>query len=125
MRRALALPLIVVIVLLVAVAAAAAADSLSGTWSANANSPQGPVPFKLTLTLAEKAVTGTISSDMGSDAITDGTFDGETLSFNTTYNGMAVSMTAKLADGKLAGTFSVNGGEASGDWAATREAQAQ
>ncbi len=120
MRRMLALPLAFALVLVVA-----AADSISGTWSANANSPQGPVPFKLTLTLAETAVTGTISSDMGSDPIKDGTFDGQTLSFSTTYNGMAVSMTAKLTDGKLAGTFSVNGGEATGDWEATRDPQAQ
>lgn len=120
MRPALALSLVV----LVLVAAATAADALSGTWRANANSPQGPVPFTLTLTLAETSVTGTIRSDMGSDAIKDGTFDGETLSFSTTYNGMPVSMTAKLADGKLAGTFTVNGGEVSGDWAATRDEQA-
>ena len=99
---------------------ARAADTLSGTWNGTANSPQGAVSFTLTLTQADAAVTGTISADGGSDAISDGKFDGETLSFNTTYNGMAVAMSAKLTDGKLVGSFSVNGGEAAGDWEATK-----
>jgi hypothetical protein len=119
MRRVRALAVAIVLVLGLCLTARAA-DPLSGTWNGTANSPQGAVGFTLTLTVADQAVTGSISADGGSDAISDGKFDGETLTFNTTYNGMAVAMSAKLTDGKLVGSFSVNGGEAAGDWEATR-----
>ena len=108
MRRVSAVALTFVLCLCLV---AHAADALSGTWNASANSPQGTVSFTLALTLAESTVTGTTTSDMGSQAISDGKFDGETLSFGTTYEGMAVVMRAKLVEGKLVGTFSVNGGE--------------
>jgi hypothetical protein len=117
MRRVSTLALAFVVCLCLV---ARAADALSGTWNATANSPQGAVAFTLTISVAESAVTGTVSSDMGTQTISDGKFDGETLSFGTTYNGMAVVMRARLADDKLSGTFSVDGGDAAGDWEASR-----
>lgn len=119
MRRlsALALPLVISLCL---VSFAFADDLLTGTWNATANSPQGTVGFTLTLSLADGKVSGTVGSDGMSDAISDAAFDGETLTFTAPYNGMAVAMRAKLADGKLVGTFTVNGGEATGDWEATK-----
>ena len=105
MRRVRALAVVFVICLCLV---ARAADALVGNVERHRQQPsRARSRSRWRSRLSESTVTGTISSDMGSETISDGKFDGETLSFATTYNGMPVAMSAKLTDGKLAGTFSV------------------
>jgi hypothetical protein len=122
-RRSLALALVLVFCTALSALASASAseDPISGTWSGAATSGQGGAPLELTLKLDGEAVTGQISTDQGSNDIKDGSWKGGVLAFKTTYNGVPVSMTASLKEGKLVGEFSYNEGEVLGTWSVARE----
>ncbi len=98
---------------------AAASDPISGQWKAVAYYDT-QVPFTLNLKLDGNKVVGTIATAEGSADLRGGTWENDTLGFETTYMNAPVVMKASVKDGALAGTWSYNSGEASGRWEATR-----
>jgi hypothetical protein len=98
----------------------AATDPLTGDWDAILDAGGNQMPFLLSIKLDGEKVTGQLASDMGT-APFEGTWTSGALSFAFSGpNGMAVSMSATIVDGKLAGTFSIADGQMTGGWAAAK-----
>jgi glyoxylase-like metal-dependent hydrolase (beta-lactamase superfamily II) len=97
----------------------AAGSSIAGRWNAVAFY-DSQVPFTLDLKLEGTKVVGTIATMEGNADLRGATWESDTLTFETTYMNAPVVMKASLKDGVLAGTWSYNGGEATGRWEAKR-----
>lgn len=101
---------------------AAAADPISGEWDGEAMVQGQPMPIALSLKLNGETVTGEIMSAMGRTPLVSGSFKDGTLTIAFPYvGGEPVTMIGKVQDGKLAGVFDFNSGEAQGTWAAARK----
>jgi hypothetical protein len=100
--------------------AAPADASPAGDWEATAFYEE-PVNFSLNLRVSGSDVSGTATTAEGSQELRRGRWEEGTLTFEITYMDAPVVLSAKLDAGKLAGTWSFNGGEATGRWEATRK----
>jgi hypothetical protein len=102
-------------------AAAAGADSPVGDWDAVLDMGGNQTPFWLSLKLDGQKVTGQVGSAERGVTLLEGTWANGTLDFAFTMSdGMRISMSATLTDGRLAGTMKVGDGQMSGGWAAAR-----
>lgn len=102
--------------------AAAAGDPITGEWDGEAMVQGQPMPISLALKLAGETVTGEIVSAMGRTPLVSGVWKDGTLTIAFPYvGGEPVTMVGKVQDGKLAGVFDYNSGEAQGTWAAARK----
>jgi hypothetical protein len=103
-------------------AAAAPADAL-GTWNASFNTQNGVIPAVLKLEKSAEKITGTIGSQEGTSPL-EAEVKGNTLTvwFNYSANGQAIpiEMTGTITGDTAKGTMNA-GGQAAGDWTATRE----
>jgi hypothetical protein len=101
--------------------AAAGGDSPIGDWDAVLDMGGNQTPFWLSLKLDGRKVTGQVgSAERGATAL-EGTWANGTLDFAFTMSdGMQISMSATMTDGKLAGTMKVGDGQMTGGWAAAR-----
>jgi hypothetical protein len=99
---------------------AAPAANLSGDWDAVADANGQPFPFALTLKVEGEKVTGGSSSQLGESTLKDGVWKDGHLSFVLEGQNGAISMTATVVDGKLAGEFDY-AGQLQGKWVAVRK----
>ena len=99
---------------------AAPAVNLSGDWDAVADANGQPFPFALTLKVEGEKVTGGSSSQIGEATLKDGVWKEGRLSFVLEGQNGAISMTATVVDGKLAGEFDYSG-QLQGKWVAVRK----
>lgn len=94
-------------------------DGVSGTWdcmvTGGQNIPPGGLPFKMTISIADGKVTGTVTSAMGSGGLT-GTFDKSsgTLNISISVANQSVTMTGTVKGQEVSGTWTV--GNESGAW---------
>jgi hypothetical protein len=88
--------------------------SVAGTWKMVSETPDGDsIPWTLTLTQADGHWTATVgSSDTQAAPASNVKINGNTVHFQTQYQGSPYDMDLKLADGILAGTW--NGESGSG-----------
>lgn len=98
----------------------AGGDPITGEWDATAEAQGMTIPFTLKLKLEGDKVTGSSDSAQGSATISKGTWSGNKLSFNLETPQGALSMTAMLKDGKLAGEFDFSG-QMTGKWEAKKK----
>jgi hypothetical protein len=103
--------------------ASAAGDPLSGEWDAVAYYDT-EVAFSLALKLEGSVVTGTATTPEGTTDLRNGKWENGVFTFELTYQGSPVAMSAELKDGQLVGAWTYGSGEASGRWQATRKAKA-
>jgi hypothetical protein len=78
---------------------ALAAIDVSGTWTGSMAGPDGNAGFQLSFTFKQDGakVTGTVQGPQGEPiAISDGKIDGNTLTFNVSFNGMTITHTGAL-----------------------------
>jgi hypothetical protein len=101
-----------------------AADPI-GTWSASFNTQNGVIPGTLKLQKSGDKITGTISSQEGTSPV-EAEVKGKTLTvwFNYNANGQAIpiEMSGTIEGDSAKGTMTA-GGNAAGDWTATRAKQ--
>lgn len=66
-------------------ASPALAEGAAGTWNASIDTPQGAVPLVFTFSVDGPKLSGSVANDMmGETPISNGTVDGDTLSFTLT-----------------------------------------
>ena len=70
---------------------AAAAVTVGGSWVVTIESQMGPQDSKLTLVQTGNALTGTLETPMGSQALT-GTFDGKVIKFSFNVNAQGMDL---------------------------------
>ena len=101
---------------------APAADA-TGTWTASFNTQNGVIPATLKLQKSGDKMTGTIGSQEGTSEV-EAEVKGKTLTVRFNYNAngqaMPIVMTGTLDGDSAKGTMTA-GGNAAGDWTATRE----
>ena len=101
--------------------AAPVADAV-GTWNASFNTQNGAIPATLTLRKSGDKIVGTIASQEGSSDL-EAEVKGKALTvwFNYNANGQAIpiEMTGTIDGDTAKGTMTA-GGNAAGDWTATR-----
>lgn len=106
--------------------ATAAADA-TGTWNASFNTQNGAIPATLTFKKSGDKITGTIASDQGSSEL-EAEVKGKALTvwFNYNANGQSipVEMSGTIDGDSAKGTMTA-GGNAAGDWTATRSKDAK
>ena len=117
------------IVIAASVSAVAAAQTPTtpanaiGTWNASFNTQQGVIPATLKLQKNGDKIVGTIGSQEGQNEV-EAEVKGNTLTvwFNYVSNGqqMPIEMTGTIDGDSARGTMTA-GGNAAGDWTATRE----
>ncbi|MCL4220638.1 MAG: PD40 domain-containing protein [Phycisphaerales bacterium] len=90
-------------------------DGLTGRWEGKAQGPNMPpdgLPFTLELILGEEgAVTGTMSSMMGSAEISGGSFDKDSgvLTFSMAFGGESVSWNVQISGNEMKGVATAGG----------------
>jgi hypothetical protein len=98
----------------------------SGTWNASFNTQNGVIPATLTLKKSGDKIVGTIASQEGSSDL-EAEVKGKALTvwFNYNANGQSIpiEMTGTIEGDKATGTMTA-GGNAAGDWTATRSKDA-
>ncbi len=105
---------------------AAADDGISGSWSGSAtgsgeNFPPGGVAFTMNLKVSpDGAVTGSITSVMGTGQVSSGTYDKATgqLTISITIGQEHATFTGTMKSGEGSGSWSA--GNANGSWTAKR-----
>jgi hypothetical protein len=98
----------------------AAKDEISGEWNAVADAQGQPFPFSLTLKIDGEKVTGSSSSQLGTSAISAGTWKEGKLAIILESGSGQIVLNATFADGKLTGDYDF-AGQASGKWAAVKK----
>ena len=91
MRRA-----VLALVMTIGVATAAFAGDVTGKWVGNVETPNGPLELTYDLKVDGEAVTGTVSSAMGSLPIEKGKFAGDVLTYTVTLESASITHEAKL-----------------------------
>ena len=126
MKTMYSLVLAVCLAIPTAASAQTASADATGTWNASFNTQNGTIPATLTFKKAGDKIVGTIASDQGSSEL-EAELKGKTLTvwFNYNANGQAipVEMTGTLDGDSAKGTMTA-GGNAAGDWTATRNKSA-
>lgn len=86
----------------VLVSAAAFAADVSGTWTASFDTQVGPQMYTYTFKVEGNKLTGTAKSNLGEGTISNGTVNGDDISFteNLNYQGMDLQISYK---GKISG----------------------
>jgi hypothetical protein len=100
--------------------APAAGDPVSGDWDAVADAGGTQFPFTLKLKLEGDKVTGSSDSAQGSAPLSKGSFAANKLSFTLDTPNGAITMTAMVKDGKMAGEFDF-AGQMTGKWEAKKK----
>jgi hypothetical protein len=96
---------------------------LTGTWDClSKGSPSGDMPFTLYLQQDGENVDGSVSSPLGDAPISVGTFKQGVLEFEISSPDGSYILTAKLAEGKLSGNWSLNNDK--GTWQGSKETPA-
>jgi hypothetical protein len=95
-------------------------DPLTGDWAASADVGGNALPFTLKLKLDAGKVSGSSESDMGTAALSKGTFAGDKLDFVLDTPNGAISFTAVLKAGVLTGEYDF-AGQAKGKWEAKKK----
>jgi len=86
-------------------------DELLGTWDVKLE--DGSREFVFEFALKDGKLTGKYTGASGTSDMTDLTFEGHTVKFNVTVgNGMVITYSAIVAEGKLTGTLSLEFGDA-------------
>lgn len=98
----------------------AAKDEISGEWNAVADAQGQPFPFTLSLKADGEKVTGSSSSQLGTSAISAGTWKDGKLAIILESGSGQIVLNATFADGKLTGEYDF-AGQASGKWAAVKK----
>jgi hypothetical protein len=80
---------------------------LSGTWECTSRGgPQGQMPFTLLLKQFGETVTGSVTSPIGGTQISSASFKNKTLDIKIDTDDGTYLLTARLKNGKLAGSWS-------------------
>jgi hypothetical protein len=109
-----------------ATAAPAPADVI-GTWDATVTTAQSTIPTQIKLKKDGEKLVGTISSQMGESPL-EAEVKGKALSIWFNFQGqngpMAIEMTGTVDGDSIKGTMGI-GGQAGGDWVATRSKESK
>ena len=86
-------------------------DKISGDWDGIVEAPGVKVPFKLTLKLDGKKVTGTVESEhTGAGTISEGVWKDNRLSFTANFaTHESISFKGELKDNKITGEYATEG----------------
>jgi hypothetical protein len=102
--------------------ATAPAAEVVGTWDASVNTAQGTIPSQIKLKKDGAKLVGTIASQMGESPL-EAEVKGNALTIWFTFQGgngpMAIELAGTVTGDRIAGTMGV-GGQAAGDWTASR-----
>ncbi len=85
MRKLLILPVMFVFAAFVSV------SGIEGKWVAEMDSPNGPVQLTYNFEVDGDTLTGTVEGGMGDITIENGKVDGNTFSFDTSFNDFTVN----------------------------------
>lgn len=89
---------------------------IEGTWNCIAHGGEnGDTPFTLYLSHSSEGYTGTVSAAQGDADLTTVTFEGNQLKITIDAGENNYALNATLADGKLAGEWSMDG-QKKGAW---------
>jgi len=95
-------------------------DAISGEWNATFEAQGSQVPVTLKLQAEGNKLTGTSDSPhLGAGKITNGTVNGDGLSFTIDGPMGAINVSGSIKDGKLAGQFEA--GAMKGGWQASKQ----
>jgi hypothetical protein len=96
-----------------ATAALSFAADINGKWTGELNTQNGPMQITMTLKADGEALTGTVTTHMGDQAIKDGKIKGDELTWFTIYerdgNSMKIMNKAKLNGSEMKVTVTVEG----------------
>jgi hypothetical protein len=93
---------------------------MSGTWECTAHGfQQGDLPFTLLLEQSGETVSGSVTSPNGDANISSATFKDDTLDVRIDTGQVPYLLTAKLKEGKLAGSWSH--GPEKGTWEGSKQ----
>jgi hypothetical protein len=107
-------------------APAAPPADVVGSWDVNFTTDQGPIPGYLKFKKDGDKLVGTVGSQMGEapmEAEVKGSDVSVWFNFQAQNGPIAIEMTGKVAGDKITGTFTA-GGQAGGQWVATRTREA-
>ena len=76
------------------------AQGIDGKWKASVDSPNGKMELTYTFKVDGNALTGSISSEMGEMAISNGKVNGKEFSFDIDFNGNAMPFKGTI-DGEV------------------------
>ena len=79
--------------------------NVAGAWNLNVNTPEGAVAITLNLQQQGSAVTGTVSSPMGSADIQEGSIAGGRLTFRVSAGGISASFSGTIRGSNMTGTL--------------------
>lgn len=96
------------------------ADALNGEWDAVADAQGQPFPFTLTLKVEGEKVNGSSSSQLGTSAISSGTWKDGKLAVVLEGGAGQIALMATMIDGKLSGDYDF-AGQLSGKWVAIKK----
>lgn len=84
-----------VLAMIMAFAGVASAADVAGTWKASIETPNGTMESTFVLKVDGAKLTGTVASQMGETAISDGKVDGDKVSFAVSrdFNGQTFKIT--------------------------------
>jgi hypothetical protein len=102
------------LVVVVGVASAAMAGDVSGRWVGSVDTPDGPLELTYDLKAEGEALTGTVTSAMGSVPLTNGKIAGTTLTYDVQIEMGTITHEATVND--AGDEIAV---KATGDWGTT------
>ncbi len=89
--------LVLVLAMGVGVVASALAADVTGRWLGKVDTPNGPVELTYELKAEGEAVTGTVSSAMGSLPIAKGKLAGDVLTYEVSIEGSVITHEARVS----------------------------
>lgn len=87
-----------IVIFLVSATFLHAQSGIEGTWNASIQSPNGTMDITYNFDVDGDTLTGTVGSPMGETEILNGKVNGDTFSFETSFNNMKISHECELAD---------------------------
>lgn len=96
-------------------------SGIEGKWKASMDTPNGEFVITYNFNVDGETLTGTVETMMGDTEILNGKVDGDTFSFETSFNGMTISHKCELTDENTIKMNFTMGGQGPQELTLTRE----